>query len=45
MGVDPRTAAGAVRFSLGRPTTEQDIDSAAEAIVARARQMLDSLPD
>jgi len=45
MGVDPRTAAGAVRFSLGRPTTEQDIDSAADAIVARARQMLDSVPD
>jgi cysteine desulfurase len=45
MGVDPRTAAGAVRFSLGRPTTEQDIDSAAEAIVASARQMLDSVPD
>ncbi len=45
MGVNPRTAAGAVRFSLGRPTTEQDIDSAAEAIVGRARQMLDSVPD
>ena len=40
MGVDPRTAAGAVRMSLGRPTTEQDIDGAADAIVARARQML-----
>jgi cysteine desulfurase len=40
MGVDPCVAAGAVRFSLGRPTTAEDIDAAAAAIVARARAML-----
>lgn len=40
MGVDPRVAAGAVRFSLGRSTTETDIDRAAAAIVACARRML-----
>lgn len=40
MGVDPVVAAGAVRFSLGRTTTEQDIDQAVAAIVAQAKRML-----
>ncbi|HEX9952298.1 MAG TPA: cysteine desulfurase family protein [Rubricoccaceae bacterium] len=31
MGVDRETAAATVRFSLGRPTTEDDVDAAAEA--------------
>lgn len=39
MGVDPRIAAGAVRFSLGRGTTEAEIDAAADAIVAAVRRM------
>lgn len=43
MDVDPRVAAGAVRFSLGRSTTEQDVDQAAGAIVAQARRMLADL--
>lgn len=42
MGVEPHVAAGAVRFSLGRPTTARDIEQAAEAILAGARQMLRS---
>lgn len=42
MGVDPREAQGSVRFSLGRSTTEQEIDYCIETlppIVARLRSM------
>lgn len=39
MGVDPAIAAGAVRFSLGRATTEQDVDLAVAAIAAQVRRM------
>jgi len=39
MGVDPVVAGGAVRFSLGRSTSEEDVDRAAAAIVARAQRM------
>lgn len=38
MGVDPRVAAGAVRFSLGRSTTHEDVDRAAAAIIAQAKR-------
>ena len=36
MGVDPQCARGAVRFSLGRGTTEADIDRALAILVAHA---------
>lgn len=39
MGVPPDVACGAVRFSLGRTTTEADIDAAAEHIAAQAIPM------
>ncbi len=42
MGVDPREAQGSVRFSLGRSTTEEEIDYCIETlppIVARLRSM------
>ncbi len=42
MGVDPREAQGSVRFSLGRSTTEEDIDYVIEKlppVVARLRSM------
>ncbi len=34
MGITPRDALGAVRFSLGRATTREDVDRAVAAIVA-----------
>jgi cysteine desulfurase len=37
MGVPPKLARGAVRLSVGRFTTEDEIDRAAEVLVARAR--------
>jgi cysteine desulfurase len=37
MGVPPREGRGAVRFSVGRYTTEEEIDRAAEAFVRTAR--------
>jgi len=39
MGVHPDVACGAVRFSLGRTTTEADVDAAAEHIAAQAIRM------
>ena len=39
MGVARDTAAATVRFSLGRPTTEADVDVAAEAFVRVAGRM------
>jgi cysteine sulfinate desulfinase/cysteine desulfurase-like protein len=36
MGVDAASARGAVRLSLGRRTTEAEIDAAAAALVAAA---------
>lgn len=40
MGVSARVAAGAVRFSLGRATTQDEVDRAAAAILSDARKML-----
>jgi cysteine desulfurase len=37
MGVPPRLGQGAVRLSVGRFTTEQEIDQAAEALARRAK--------
>jgi cysteine desulfurase len=37
MGVPPRLGQGAVRLSVGRFTTEQEIDQAAEALARQAR--------
>jgi cysteine desulfurase len=37
MGVPPREGRGAVRFSVGRYTTEEEIDRVAEALVRTAR--------
>ncbi|HET9128788.1 MAG TPA: cysteine desulfurase family protein [Propionibacteriaceae bacterium] len=38
MGVDPRTAVGAVRLTLGRSTARSDVVLAAEALVSAARR-------
>ncbi len=37
IGMDERTAAGSLRFTLGRPTTTDEIDSAAAIIIACVR--------
>jgi cysteine desulfurase len=37
MGVRPEIGQGAVRLSVGRFTTEEDIDRAAEALLRAAR--------
>lgn len=39
MGIDPADAVGAVRLSLGRPTTLEEIESAAHALAVSARDM------
>lgn len=39
MGIDPDQAVGAVRLSLGRPTTAVEIDNAAEALVTGVRKL------
>ena len=39
MGVDREVALGALRLSLGHPTTESDIDRATEVIVAAVRRL------
>jgi len=39
MGVEPRAALGAVRLSLGRTTTTEDIAAAAEALARAWRQL------
>ncbi len=45
LGLTPGEAQGSLRFGLGRFTTEQDVDVAADRIVACARQMRElSLP-
>jgi cysteine desulfurase len=38
MGVPPELGRGAVRLTVGRFTTEEEVDRAAEALVARARK-------
>ncbi|HEX8297695.1 MAG TPA: cysteine desulfurase family protein [Rubricoccaceae bacterium] len=43
MGVDRDTAAATVRFSLGRPTTDADVDAAADAFVRVAGRMTAAL--
>jgi cysteine sulfinate desulfinase/cysteine desulfurase-like protein len=35
MGIDPDRAAAAIRLSVGRPTTEADVQHAAEALLKR----------
>ena len=37
MGIDPRIAGGAVRLSLGRDTTEDDVDRAARSLIAQVK--------
>lgn len=39
MGVPPETARGAVRFSVGRPTTREDIEHAVTLLLARVRNL------
>ena len=39
MGVDRSVAMGALRLSLGRTTTEADIDRATDVIVASVRRL------
>ena len=39
MGLDRATAAAAVRFSLGRTTTDADVDAGADALARVARRM------
>jgi cysteine desulfurase len=38
MGVPPEIGKGAVRLSVGRFTTEEEIDQAAELLIARAKK-------
>jgi cysteine desulfurase len=40
MKVDASAAAGAVRLSLGRQTTREEVDRAAQLLVTRARELL-----
>ena len=40
MNVDPIVAQGAVRLSVGRHTTEEEVDSAAALIAERSRELL-----
>lgn len=42
MGVAPEVALGAVRLSVGRTTTEAEVDEAARLILARVRELLGS---
>lgn len=46
MDVKPEIGFGAVRFSLGRPTTLEELDYAAERIIAKVKELasLDSQP-
>ena len=44
MGLPPRLASGALRCTLGRGTTEEEVDRAAAAIVAAVAQLRSSLP-
>jgi cysteine desulfurase len=37
MGLDPDLALGALRLSLGRATTESDVDAVAATLIAAAR--------
>lgn len=39
MGLDPRVARGAVRMSVGRYTSEADIDRAAALLIERSRSL------
>jgi cysteine desulfurase len=39
MGLDPAWAKGTLRFSVGRPTTEDEIDRAAEVVCAAAERL------
>jgi cysteine desulfurase len=39
MGLDPAWAKGTLRFSVGRPTTEAEIDRAAEAVCAAVARL------
>ena len=39
MNVDARVAAGAIRLSLGRQTTEDEVDRAAHLLATRAREL------
>ena len=38
MGVPPATGKGAVRLTVGRFTTEDEVDRAAEMLIAAARR-------
>jgi cysteine sulfinate desulfinase/cysteine desulfurase-like protein len=44
MGIDEPTAHGSVRFSLGRWTTWQQIDAAAEAVAAVVGRLARVMP-
>ncbi len=39
MGIDPLDAIGAVRLSLGRPTTSEEIERGAQALAASAQEL------
>ncbi|MEE4609193.1 MAG: aminotransferase class V-fold PLP-dependent enzyme [Desulfobacteraceae bacterium] len=41
MGLDPDWAKGTLRFSVGRPTTEADIDRAAEVVCEAVERLYD----
>ena len=37
LGMDERTAAGSLHMTFGRPTTEDEVDAAAETIIRTVR--------
>ena len=39
MGVPPEVALGAVRLSVGRPTTPAEVEDAARLILARVQEL------
>lgn len=44
MGIEPKVAHGAIRFSLSRYTTPADIDAASEAVAAVTARLRETLP-
>jgi cysteine desulfurase len=44
MGLSPQLAGGALRLSLGRDTTSEQVDSAAAAVVEAVRQVREAVP-
>ena len=44
MSIPPEDASGSIRLSLGRPTTSEEIETGAAALVASARRLREDTP-